>query len=120
METEKDKAIESKGQQITNNLSLSSFFNDNNSCLFVFRKTEKLAAAIFLLTDLFEKDNPFRHKFRNLSTELLLSSLELTTCANIESGMAEEVKKRGFEILLMLESAYFAGLISEMNLRVFR
>ena len=58
METEKDKAIESKGQQITNNLSLSSFFNDNNSCLFVFRKTEKLAAAIFLLTDLFEKDNP--------------------------------------------------------------
>lgn len=90
-----------------------------NKELFLLKKTEKFVSALHLLTDLIEKDNLFRTRLRQVSLALLSDSCLLAL------GIAHPESVRSFqghalELLTILESAYFAGMISEMNFSVFR
>ena len=70
-----------------------------------YNKTNKLITALFMVTDIMDKDEPLRHKLRSLGTEILSDVF-----AN--SGRSY---LRVSEILSFLDIAFTLGMISEMN-----
>lgn len=120
MDSEKDKKILDKGQLSVKGGSLMSFFDGSHLSLFIFRKTQKLTAAIFMLTELFEKDNPFRTGLRNSAADLLSCALHLAVHPDIFLLEKGRLKSSALETMMLLESANFAGLVSSMNLKVFQ
>ncbi len=119
MNREKDTKFDHKGLVSLSNTSISRFFNNDHVSFFIFKKTERLVAAVYLLTDLFEKDNPFRHKLRLGTTDLLLDSFRLAGGHDGRETLSS-LKRRALEILVLLESAHFSGFVSPMNLSIFQ
>ncbi len=99
--------------------NLSAFIDGNPLILLVVKKTQKFTAALHLLTGLLEKDNHFRISIRQCSVELLSHACGIAVNPD-NSDSISLFRNKAVEILLFVESACFAGLISEMNAKVFQ
>lgn len=83
------------------------------------KRTERLVAALFLLTDLMSDNNPIRQRVRALGIESL--SLMLSSDESFLSDGVIFSKKYSHllvEISSLLEVAYLSEQISEMNFRI--
>lgn len=70
-----------------------------------YNKTNKLITALFMVTDIMDKDEPLRHKLREIGTEIL---------TDVYSN-SNRVVLRVNEILSFLDIAGTLGMISDMN-----
>ena len=53
------------------NIDYASFFEKDNDFVFIYKKTEKLAAGIYMVTNLFSDDEPMKWTLRKNVSELL-------------------------------------------------
>jgi len=82
------------------------FFN-NPELLFVFKKTQKVSYALFMVSDLFDSKEPLRLSLRKNATELIKNSLSFSKTDQLLTSL--------FETLSLCEAGYFAKIISPMN-----
>ena len=78
-----------------------------------YNKTNKLVSALYMVTDIMDKEEPLRSKLRNLGTNIVsdIHSIQQNRAGHIMSLIPEKVA----EILSFLEIASSVSIISEMN-----
>ncbi|HET8574683.1 MAG TPA: hypothetical protein VFM02_00735 [Candidatus Paceibacterota bacterium] len=89
---------------------------DKEMIRFLQKKSERLAAAIYVITDLFPSHEPLRWELRRSVIELVFSSDRFKD--TISSGIHAESKKKEqhlFELVSFWNLSYYAGYLSEGN-----
>lgn len=78
-----------------------------------YNKTNKLVSALYMVTDIMDKEEPLRNKLRNLGTNIVsdIHSIQQARAGHAVSLIPEKVA----EILSFLEIASSVSIISEMN-----
>lgn len=91
-----------------NFVSISS----NNHITFVVRKSERLASALYVITGFMPPEEPARTRLRVCALEIITRS---ANPHELLEGGAERFESRCSEIVTILRTAHYSGLISEMN-----
>lgn len=94
-------------------VSSVAVFKDKPELLYVYKKTEKLVSAIYLLSGFISDSEPLKWQIRSAGVEALSCSLSLS------------VNPRDFilassKLLSYFEVAHISGLISEMNFNILK
>lgn len=120
MDTQKDNAI-----MDTNNthktLDPISFFENDKSFVFVYKKTEKLATALYMVTNLFSEVEPIKWSLRKKVADLLSFIVGYkNVLPNQYIEFTGDIKTRVLEIVSLLEISYRSGLVSPMNFSILK
>ena len=78
-----------------------------------YTKTNKLVSALYMVTDIMDKEEPLRNKLRNLGTNII-SDMHLIQ-QNHTGHTVSLIHERVAEVLSFLEIASSVGILSEMN-----
>jgi hypothetical protein len=104
-----------------------SIFKDSPRLSFLYKKTEKLISAIYLVSSLLKDNEPLKEQIRNTSLCLLKDSFILSVRQNtslkieqIISLNTETFILNTLKILSFLDTAFYAGFISEMNFDILK
>lgn len=92
----------------------------DNFRIFVAKKTEKLAAAIHLVTNLFRNEEPMKWRIREAALNLNDVVLSFTGRADSKHGSLDKVVETAAATLSLLEIAFTAGMVSEMNFSILK
>ena len=89
-----------------------------------YNKTDKLISALYMVTDILEKDEPIRTRLRTLGAGILsdihaIYSLYRTN-TNSENSLARITESKILETISFLEIASSVGIISAMNVNILR
>lgn len=90
-----------------------------------YKKTNKLISALYMVTDIMEKDEPLRNKLRTLGADIISDTYVLTTpnklkVRPINTATRDSVELKISEILSFLEISSSINLISEMNYNILK
>ena len=104
----------------TKNISeeASRVISDNGFSL-SYKKTNKLITALFMVTDIMEKDEPIRLKLRMLSIEILSDTTHLSK-SNFSHNTDTDIIKKVQEALHLIELAETINSISKMNASILK
>lgn len=92
---------------VTNTLNIAL---KDNSISISYTKTNKLITALFMVTDVMDKEEPLRNKLRFLGTGIISDTYSNPN--NLERKISET--------LSFLDISFAIGLISEMNLNILK
>lgn len=85
------------------------------------KRSERLATALYLVTNFLSDNEPLKARLRTLSLDLVRVSSDVRYGAPVsESDTFERIKGNIGETLALLELAFIAGLISEMNFTILK
>lgn len=104
-----------------NSVDPVSFFDLNNDFVLAYKKTEKLASAVYMVTGLFSENEPVKWTLRKKVGELL--SFILTYKDTPEAGRADflyTTKTKALELVSLLEISLRGGLMSQMNFSILK
>jgi len=100
---------------------VASFFEKDSDFLYVFKKTEKLVKAVYLISNLFPETEPMRLLLRGRSADLLSYAIGYKDSVGSQRiEFVTSVRTRVLEIVSCLEVAAAAGLVSPMNMEILR
>ena len=95
----------------TNNNKLNIYditvFKDNANLAYLYKKTEKLVSALYMLSSFISDKEPVKWQMREASLELLPQSLFLSDKNTFVASI--------LKFLSFLEVSYAGGVISKMN-----
>ncbi len=101
------------------NSKLESFFDNNVGFAFVVKKTEKLASAVYLVTNLFSDNEPMKWKLREKMSHILSIILTYKDVPNsLFNGFKKDVEREVFSVVSLMEISMNGGLISKMNFSI--
>lgn len=85
------------------------------------KKCERLATAIYLVSNFLSDTEPMKFRLRALSLELVRdASLAKNGSQAVEANVLEALRANIMETLSLLELAFIAGLVSEMNFTILK
>lgn len=85
------------------------------------KKCERLATAIYLITNFLSDTEPIKFRLRALSLELVRdASIIKNGSQAVEANVLEALRSNILETLSLLELAFIAGLVSEMNFTILK
>lgn len=85
------------------------------------KKCERLATAIYLVTNFLLDTEPMKSRLRTLSLELVRDASFIKNGSQIiETNVLESLRSNVIETLSLFELAFVAGLVSEMNFIVLK
>ena len=85
------------------------------------KKCERLATAIYLVTNFLSDTEPMKPRLRMLSLELVRdASLVKNGSQTVEANVLEALRANILETLSLFELAFIAGLVSEMNFTILK
>lgn len=103
------------------NIDILSVFDDNPDFVFICKKTEKLASALYLVTSLLSDNEPMRWSLRSKASDFVSFIISYKDIRQVElQNFIDTSKTRVFEIVSLLEVASLGGLISSMNFLVLK
>lgn len=112
----KNKEIENQTSYSKLNLKTVSIFQNDTQIIFIFKKTERLASAIYLLTSFLSDNEPIKWKMRDATARLLSYSINLSSQGHRNRADAmNNYTATSFEIISLLEMANISGIFSPMN-----
>lgn len=125
MDNQKDKSIQTGNmepiQVPSKNLDPIRFFEKNSAFVFVYKKTEKLATAVYMVSNLLSDSEPMKWTLRSKVSALLSLILTFKDAYKSEKNrLSGDVKTKVLEIVSLLEIASSSGLISQMNFSIIR
>ncbi len=128
MHDEKDKNHQpesSNGGELAKNPDSSGLFRhlENIDKLFVFqyKKTEKILAALYLVSNFLPNQEPLRWELRELGLSFLSNIISLKDALPAQKDeLCKTIKTEVLEIISLLEIAHFAGFISPMNFEILK
>jgi hypothetical protein len=92
------------------------FFSAEDYLVYVFKKTEKITAALYLVSGLLKDDEPLKWELRDRGMDLLSSSF--TASSSIpgdKNAVIQSLFSSALETLSLLNVAQVSNLISPMN-----
>ncbi len=93
-----------------------SVFNKNRHFLFIYKKTEKLVTAVYMITNFIKDSEPLKWRLRERALELMSLNMSFNTVSLSErKELLREYQAISIEIVSLTSIAYHSGLISEMN-----
>ncbi len=108
-------------KDIQNTAKSIDFFGDDKSFIFIYKKTEKLATALYMVTNLFGDSEPMKWTLRSKVSSLLSFILSFKDVLKFrEQEFLNLLKNNILEIVSLLEIANFSGLVSDMNFRILK
>lgn len=118
---DQNKNIKDNSQLMDNakNLLLQSVFIRDNDLEFIFKKTEKISTAVYLITNFFSPEEPLKWDIRQIATRMLKFALSFS------QGSLYNKEKRTLDLngaILELSSlfdlAYRSGFVTSMNYQI--
>jgi len=113
---------ETNNQQSFNNpLNWKSlgFFSAEEYLIFIFKKTEKITSALYLISGLLKDNEPIKWELRDRGIDLLSSSFEAScSLPGDKNATIQSLFTAALETLSLLNVAKVSNLISEMNYRL--
>lgn len=106
--------ISKKDNDIVKGQITPAFIKDKKAILFIYRKLERITAALYMVTNILPLDEPMRLKLRSLGIEVFSDILSLYRApqeANIRNRLGAHI----FEIVSLLGIAHISQHISSMN-----
>jgi len=98
------------------NLNDIGFFNGNEYLIFVYKKIEKVTAALYAISNLFPNEEPLKWVLRDKGLCLLSCTLNLVSLNVSErETVVNKIFSLVLEVISLFEIAYLGNLISEMN-----
>lgn len=92
------------------------FFSAEDYLLYVFKKTEKITAALYLVSGLLKDDEPIKWELRDRGIDLLTSSFTASSSmAPDKNAVIQSLFTAALEIISLLNVARISNLVSEMN-----
>ncbi len=92
------------------------FFSAEEYLVYVFKKTEKITAAIYLVSGLLKDNEPIKWELRDKGIDLLSSSFSASSSVpGDRNAMIQSLFTAALETLSLLNVARISNLISEMN-----
>jgi hypothetical protein len=95
---------------------MNEIIQKNTDFVTIYNKSYRLAAAVFMISNIIDQNEELRTKIKNLSLELVSMSVNLK---DIDFGYAKklitDLEKNSLELMSMLDIASIAGLVSKMN-----
>lgn len=103
------------------NQSPIDYFSQNQSFVFVYKKTEKLATALYMVTNLFGDSEPMKWTLRTKVSNLLSFIIGFKDILESrEYEFSNDVKTKVLEVVSLLEVASRSGLVSPMNFSILK
>lgn len=98
-----------------------AFFEKDASFTFAFKKTEKLASAVYMITNLFSENEPMKWTLRKKVSDLLsfIVGYKDIKDSNL-NDYSYSVRTKILEVVSMLEVSFRAGLLSQMNYSIIK
>jgi hypothetical protein len=95
------------------------YFSHDQAFVFVYKKTEKLATALYMITNLFGDKEPMKWTLRTQVSHLLSFIIGFKDILQSrEDEFSHEVKTKVLEIVSLLDVSAQSGLVSPMNFSV--
>lgn len=124
MEPQKDNNIQGASGNIPANFAKNvdhiSFFEKNSYFIFVYKKTEKLATALYMVTNLFSDSEPMKWTLRKKVSEMLSFILGHKNSVSGQAFFITSIKDRVLDVVSLLEVSSKSGLVSTMNFSILR
>lgn len=113
--------IKNNTQISTKNSGPISFFEQDSGFVFVYKKTEKLASAVYMVTGLFSDNEPMKWTLRKKSSDLMSFTLSYKGLSITRyEDFVHNMKTRVLEIVSLLEISNKGGLVSDMNFAILK
>ena len=104
-----------------NNWKPIGFFNGQSHLTYVFKKAEKITAAIYLISGLLKDTEPLKWELREKAVNLISSAIALNSIEpSDKNGILQSLFSVSLETLTLLNIASLVGLISDMNHSILR
>ncbi len=126
MDNQKDKNF----QQIKSTSSLNvsdrkndhiGYFDTDKTFVYVYKKTEKLTTALYMVTNLFSDSEPMKWSLRRKVSDLLSFTVGYKDLLSSQyPDFIHTTKTRVFEIVSLLDVSSRSGLVSPMNFSVLK
>ncbi|MFA6269596.1 MAG: hypothetical protein WC657_00060 [Candidatus Paceibacterota bacterium] len=95
---------------------MNEIVTKNSDFVFIYNKSYRLAAAVFMISNLIEQDQELKTKIKNLSLNLVSVSVNLKDVNILDTKkLILDIEKNSLELMSMLDIASVSGLISKMN-----
>ncbi|MEN9524526.1 MAG: hypothetical protein RL536_595 [Candidatus Parcubacteria bacterium] len=92
------------------------FFSPEEYLLYIFKKTEKITAAIYLVSGLLKDDEPMKWELRDHGMELMSSSfMASSNVPGDKNAIIQSLFTAALETISLLNVARISGMISDMN-----
>jgi len=121
MDYKKDiRAINHIIEQHKNDVSFNMFESDSSFSL-IYKKTERIVTAMYLITNLFNDSEPLKWRIRSRGA-LLLSLILILKNIGVRNNYdgSEKVQNAIAEIISLFDVAHFSGIVSEMNFSILK
>src|SRR3989338_8548566 len=103
------------------NIDPISFFDKDEGFVLAYKKTEKLASAMYMVTNLFSDNESIKWTFRKKTTELLSFILTYKDTSELsQNDFVYTARTKVLELVSFLEIAFRAGLLSQMNFSILK
>jgi hypothetical protein len=109
---------DNKGSEFNDPINWKSlgFFSAEDYLVFVFKKTEKITAALYLVSGLLKDDEPMKWELRDRGMDLLSSSFTASSSMpGDKNAVIQSLFSAALETISLLNVARISNLISEMN-----
>ena len=95
---------------------MNEIVQKNSDFLNIYNRSYRLAAAVFVISNLMDQNDELRTKIKKLSLDLVSMSVNLkdTSFPNTKKLMID-IEKNSLELMSMLDIASVSGLVSKMN-----
>lgn len=109
---------EHNGQGLDNPLNWKplGFFSAEEYLVYIFKKTEKITAALYLVSGLLKDDEPLKWELRDRGMDLISSSFTASSSMpGDKNAVIQSIFSSALETMSLLNVAKVSNLISEMN-----
>ncbi|MFA6432863.1 MAG: hypothetical protein WCV82_03595 [Candidatus Paceibacterota bacterium] len=92
------------------------FFSAEDYLLYIFKKTEKITAALYLVSGLLKDDEPLKWELRDRGMNLISSSFTASSAVPGDKNVViQSLFTSALETISLLNVARISNLVSEMN-----
>ena len=121
MDNRKDiKSLNNLVKRYDSTVSFNMFESDSSFSV-IYKKTERIVTAMYLITNLIDDSEPIKWRMRvkgNTLLSLIISLKNLGVRKGNDDG--EKIQNTIAEIISLFEIAHFSGMVSEMNFNVIK
>ncbi len=113
-----DKKDNIKDESFNDPLNWKSlgFFSAEDYLLYIFKKTEKITSAVYLVSGLLKDDEPLKWELRDKGMDLISSSFgAASSVPGDKNAVIQSLFTAALETLSLLNVAKISNLISDMN-----
>lgn len=95
---------------------MNEIIEKNNDFLNIYAKSHRLAAAVFMVSNVIDKNEELKTKIKSLSLELVSMTVKLKDIDFLDvKKLITDIEKNSLELMSMLDIACASDLISKMN-----